>query len=269
MEKDYSKLVGLIGERNRPSGGIKTVHEVIVQCSVNPKTKVLEIGSNTGFTSVQISRLTGAEVTGVDVNVESIAKASQYAKEHKVDASVEFIEASATSLPFDNEVFDIVWASNVTSFIEDKTKAIEEYVRVLKPNGYLVFVPIYYVKEPPAEMVESVGKAIGVKLPVFKKEDWLKMISANSTNDMFSLDLVYEQDYLYHDKVAELDGYIDYQMNKLKEFVSKELLNEMQEKYSEQMFLFNRNLGYAGYSVLLLQKNLVIEDPELFTTYKA
>lgn len=268
MKKDYSTLVGMIGERNRPSGGIKSVHEVIVQCSITSESNILEIGSNTGFTSVQLSRLTGANVKGIDVNVESIAKASQYAREHNVEASVEFIQASATSLPFQDASFDMVWASNVTSFIEDKKKAIEEYVRVLKPNGYLVFIPIYYVKEPPKELVESVGKAIGVDLPVFKKEDWVNIIFANSSNSQGSLDLVYEQDYMYDDKMSELAQYVDHQMNKLKGTIDEALFNEVKGKYAEQMSLFNRNLGYAGYSVLVLQKNSIVEDQELFTTYK-
>ena len=268
MEKDYSTLVGMIGERNRPSGGIKSVHEVIMQCSITSESNILEIGSNTGFTSVQLARLTGATVKGIDVNGESIAKATQYAREHKVEASVEFINASATSLPFEDESFDMVWASNVTSFIEDKNKAIEEYIRVLKLDGYLAFVPIYYVTEPPQDLVESVGKAIGVDLKVYKKEDWINMFFANSANRQGSLDLVYEQDYMYHDKASELVQYVDFQMNKLKGTVDETQFNEVKEKYTEQMSLFNSNLGYAGYSVLVLQKNAIVEDPELFTTYK-
>jgi len=269
MEQDYSTLVGMIGERNRPSGGIKTIHEALVQCSINSNSKILEIGSNTGFTSVQISRLTGANVKGIDVNAESISKAFAYAREHEVEDSVDFIEASATTLPFDNESFDMVWASNVTSFIENKDKAISEYVRVLKPNGYLVFIPIYYVKEPPRDLVESVGKAIGVDLPIFKKEDWIKMIFVNSAKNINSLDLVYEHDYLYDDRTPQLNGYIEHQMNKLKGIIDETQFNEVYKKYSYQISLFNRNLSYAGYSVLVLQKNLINEDPELFTTYSA
>lgn len=56
---DYSSFVGLINERNRPSGGIKTVHTVAVNAFINKNKKVLEIGSNTGFTSVNLALLTG------------------------------------------------------------------------------------------------------------------------------------------------------------------------------------------------------------------
>ena len=49
---DYSGFVSLIDERNRCSGGVKTVHEVIVNSGINRKSNVLEIGCNTGFTSI-------------------------------------------------------------------------------------------------------------------------------------------------------------------------------------------------------------------------
>ena len=53
-EMNYSEFVGLINERNRPSGGIKTIQEVIINARLDEKKKILEIGSNTGFTTVNI-----------------------------------------------------------------------------------------------------------------------------------------------------------------------------------------------------------------------
>lgn len=56
-EMNYSEFVSLINERNRPSGGIKTIQEVIVNARLDEKKKILEIGSNTGFTTVNIGLL--------------------------------------------------------------------------------------------------------------------------------------------------------------------------------------------------------------------
>ena len=54
---DYSNFVSLIDERNRCSGGIRTIQEATLQARLNKESKVLEIGSNTGFTSVNIGLL--------------------------------------------------------------------------------------------------------------------------------------------------------------------------------------------------------------------
>ncbi len=268
-DADYSQLVGIMGERNRPSGGIKTVHEVIVQCSLNANMRVLEIGSNTGFTSVQISRLSGAHVTGIDINDQSIEKAYAYASEHHVDTTVNFINASATELPFDDASFDMVWASNVTSFISNKEKAINEYLRVLKPNGYLVFVPIYYINKPPEELIIRVGKAIGTDLKAYTKKSWLDMINGAFSGNDFTLDLVYDRDYRYHDQELRLEEYIEAQTNKIKGVVPSDAFMTISKRYSDHIRLFNENLKYAGYSTLIFQKNDILEDPELFITYEA
>lgn len=142
-EMNYSEFVGLVDERNRPSGGIKTIQEVIVNARLDKKKKILEIGSNTGFTTVNIGLLTNAKVIGIDVNESSVEKSKLYA--NKMGAkTVAFIKGSALELPFEDESFDLVWCSNVTSFIDDKKQAISEYLRVLKPGGFLAVIPIYY-----------------------------------------------------------------------------------------------------------------------------
>jgi ubiquinone/menaquinone biosynthesis C-methylase UbiE len=229
---------------------------------------VLEIGSNTGFTTVQIARLTQAEVIGLDINDESIEKALMYAKEHGVEKCVEFMKASATDIPYEDESFDLVWASNVTSFIDDKEKAISEYMRVLKPNGFLVFVPIYYVNQPPENLVSKVGEAIGIELDIYKKNDWLDMLANTNVQSGVSVDLVYSRDYRYYDQEEKLSEYITLQLDKIENKVTEEVFKMVNEKYTYQIELFNENLKYAGYSTLILQKNKILEDPELFATYE-
>lgn len=195
---DYSEIVGILDERNRPSGGIKTIQEVCLNSFIKTTSKVLEIGSNTGFTSVNINLLTGSEVTGVDINEISIKNALNY--EQKTGASVEFVTASATSLPFPDSQFDMVWASNVTSFISDKSKALSEYSRVLNYRGYLVLVPIYYTQNPPQEILDSVSQAINSQVEVRDKNHWLEMVSDNFADSEEKFELTYSSDYIYLDQ---------------------------------------------------------------------
>ena len=196
---DYSSFVGLINERNRPSGGIKTVHTVAVNAFINKNKKVLEIGSNTGFTSVNLALLTGCEVVGIDINPESVKKATEYALKMGVQDKVKFICASASKLPFEDNTFDMVWASNVTSFISDKNLAIEEYSRVLKVGGTLAVIPIYYRSKVPADIVKGVSEAIGTEIKEWDKQYWLDLF-LNLKISHAELDLYYNRDFLYEDR---------------------------------------------------------------------
>ena len=264
---DYSKFVGLIKERNRPSGGIKTIHNVAVNALIDDSKEMLEVGSNTGFTSVNMSLLTGCKVLGVDINKESVDEAKRYAKEQGVDRLVSFQKANILELPFPDNSFDIVWCSNVTSFISDRNNAIKEYLRVLKLGGTLVAVPIYYIKQPSKEMVENVSKAIGTEIKVWDKSFWLELFQKVSKAEMIPIELYYANDFRYLDRKEFIPEYVKEIMKKeqLLQFSEEErkLIKKRLEYFME---LFNENLKYAGYSILLYKKRAKYEEMELFLT---
>jgi ubiquinone/menaquinone biosynthesis C-methylase UbiE len=264
-EIDYSEIVAILNERNRPSGGIQSIQSICVNAFILEKSNVLEIGSNTGFTCVNIALLTGANVTGIDINLRSIEKARNYAKEMGVDNKVKFCNASGTDIPFSTELFDLVWASNVTSFINDKKTAISEYVRVLKNRGYLAIIPIYYKKTPPKELIEKVSCAISSNVKVWDKNYWIKLISSVSNN----LELVYQSDWEYYDQAKNLNNYLKiiFTQGKLDEY-SKDEQKLIKKRYKYFISLFNENLKYCGFSVLLFQKRKIKDQLELFTSRK-
>lgn len=264
---DYSQLVSIVKERNRPSGGIKTVHEVAVNAFIDASKKMLEIGSNTGFTSVNMSLLTRCSVLGVDINEGSVKEAMEYAERNGVGNKVKFQIASAIDLPFDDNTFDVVWSSNVTSFVEDKDSATREYLRVLKPGGILVVVPIYYYRDPPIEIVDKVSEAIGAKVHIWDKKFWIDQVENVALKSQNYVELIYESSHQYNDRRDDVDAYVNEIFNKkhLKNFLDVEK-EKLKEKYSNHIRLFNDNLQYAQYSILLFQKRNEIDELELFTT---
>ncbi len=263
---DYSTFVGFIKERNRPSGGIKTVHSVAVNALLNASRKVLEIGSNTGFTSVNLSLLIGCEVIGVDVNEASIAEAQAYAEAQGVHGRVAFLKADATKLPFEDNSFDLVWCSNVTSFISNKEEAISEYLRVLKPGGILVVIPIYYREIPPKDVIEKVSETIGMPLTIRDKKGWKALFETVADKNTQILELFYEEDSVYLDVENDIESYIDILLTGKFSDLTEEQKNQIRERSAYFYTLFNENLKYAGYSILLYQKRGIKDELELFLT---
>jgi ubiquinone/menaquinone biosynthesis C-methylase UbiE len=263
----YSDFVGLVQERNRPSGGIKTVHSVAVNAFIKESTNILEIGSNTGFASVNLSLLTNCSVTGIDINKASVLEARKYATECGVGKRVKFKLANTTKLPFKDSSFDIVWCSNVTSFVKNKHKAIAEYLRVLKKQGYLVAVPIYYNNNPPINIVRNISKAIGNEIDVMSKNDWVKLFKNVALDSGYPLELCYSDNNSYCDCNNNIESYVDY-------ILQKDCMNKFTKRQKEKINkkalyfynLFNKNLKYAGYSILLFQKRCTQEEIELFIT---
>lgn len=264
---DYSSFVGLVDERNRPSGGIKTIQMATINARIDSSSKVLEIGSNTGFTAVNIKLLTNAEVVGIDINQDSIKNSKKYAL--SMGADVNFLKASATDLPFEDHRFDMIWASNTTSFIQNKTEAIKQYLRVLKPGGTLAVVPIYYREVPPKELVDDISTAIASDIEVWSKSDWVDMFVNGASKSDSALELYFEKDFCYEDQRDRIKEYVDYLFSNSESIksMSKKQSEELKERAKYFYNLFNTsNFGYAGFSILLFQKRQATDQMELFTT---
>lgn len=91
--------------------------------------KILEIGCGPGALAGALHRwYPNAEIVAIDRDSEFI----RFAKEH--EPGITFMEGDATSLPFDNDSFDVVISNTVSEHIEP-SRFYGEQIRVLKENG--------------------------------------------------------------------------------------------------------------------------------------
>jgi arsenite methyltransferase len=100
--------------------------------------RVLDLGSGAGTDSLVASQMVGPEgrVTGIDMTPQMLAKARAAAVEMGAD-NVEFVEAEAERLPFEDASFDVVVSNGVIDLIPDKDAVFSELHRVLVPGGRL------------------------------------------------------------------------------------------------------------------------------------
>lgn len=258
-QMSLSELVAYSGEMNKPSGGIKTIHSIIRNAFINQKSTVLEIGCNTGYSSIEIKHLTGADVYGIDTIQRSIELARQNAERRGL--KIKFSRADATKLKFKDESFDVVFCSNVTSFIKNKELAVANYKRVLKKYGFLVAAPIYYLHKPPADLLKKVSKELNAEIKYYAKKDWVKIFE-----DKY-LELCYSEDYKYKTNTPdEIDAYIKNVILKSPVLMhaSKDIKKAIYNKYFKQLTIFNENLKHAGFSILIYRKIPSDYQKELF-----
>lgn len=110
--------------------GRKKVSEIISRYlnEFPPPQKILDVGCGTGFT-LSILKNLGYECTGVDAAVDMV----EIARKENPDITIH--QSDATSLPLNDNTFDVVIAIELLRYIKDSEKAIYEMFRVLKVGG--------------------------------------------------------------------------------------------------------------------------------------
>jgi arsenite methyltransferase len=100
--------------------------------------RVLDLGSGAGTDSLIASQMVGpsGHVTGVDMTPEMLARARAAASEMGA-TNVDFLEAEAERLPFEDASFDVVISNGVIDLIPDKDAVFAELFRLLVPGGRL------------------------------------------------------------------------------------------------------------------------------------
>lgn len=100
---------------------------------------VLDIGCGAGVDTFIAASMVGPEgkAVGIDIIPEMLERAIQNLHETTFK-NVTFQLTSAENLPFTDESFDMVISNGVFNLIPDKTRALAEALRVLKPSGCLM-----------------------------------------------------------------------------------------------------------------------------------
>lgn len=159
--------------RLRPGGKVAT-DWLIANGDFRKDKKVLEVACNMGTTAIQIAQQFGCKVIGIDLDEDALEKARHNIKENELEELVEVQRANATALPFADNSFDVVINEAMLTMLpnEAKEKAIREYFRVLKPNGFLLTHDVVLNTDDVEKVLEDLREAIKVTVTPLSKEDW-------------------------------------------------------------------------------------------------
>lgn len=97
--------------------------------------RALDIGTGTGQFAFYLAEQ-GFEVDGVDLSEKMIAWARE--KAHQSNLEIDFRTGDAEHLDFEDNTFDIVVSRNLLWTLPDPARAIQEWHRVLKPDGRII-----------------------------------------------------------------------------------------------------------------------------------
>jgi len=101
----------------------------------NNGDSVLDVGTGTGWMAIRCAlEMAEGQIIGVDITPEMLAQAALNAENVGVKERIQFALASAMSLPYPDNQFDVVLSSLALHHTK-VGQSLEEMVRVLKPGG--------------------------------------------------------------------------------------------------------------------------------------
>lgn len=142
-------------------GGVAATQRLAELCALEPGQTILNVGSGSGISAAYVVEHYGCRVVGVDILPGMVASAQNWAHERGLAAQMEFRLADAQDLPFDDGSFDAVICESVNVFVPDKPKAIGEYVRVVKPGGFVGLNEAIWLKIPSDQVAAIIIEATG------------------------------------------------------------------------------------------------------------
>ena len=159
---DYFGMLAEIGI-TKHFGSLAATDEMLSLCQVDSASVVLDVGCGIGLTPCYIVDNFGCRVVGVDITPKMIERSIQEAERRRLTDKVEFHVADAQDLSFDDNTFDAVIIESVNAFMLDIDQAFGEYIRVVKPGGYVGMNESTWLAPPRQEDVEyfsSIGATL-------------------------------------------------------------------------------------------------------------
>jgi ubiquinone/menaquinone biosynthesis C-methylase UbiE len=108
---------------------------------------VLDVAAGTGNTAIRAAEA-GAEVVASDLTPENFEAGRREAEARGVE--LDWVEADAEALPFEDAEFDVVTSSFGAIFAPDHQKVADEMIRVCRPGGtigMLNFTPLGLISD--------------------------------------------------------------------------------------------------------------------------
>ena len=114
---------------------------MLERCGFHDGTSIIELGSGPGFvTKLLLDHFPGARVTGVELDPELIADATDYLADY--GDRVSFVHASVAETGLASESFDAAYARLLFQHLPDPVSAATEIRRILRPGAPLVIYDV-------------------------------------------------------------------------------------------------------------------------------
>ena len=138
--------------RQGPGDNNSTAKAYKLAATLPPCPMILDVGCGSGIQTIELAKLSGGKVIGMDNHPPFLEKLSAEVEKAGLAEQVKTVEGSMEELPFSEGSFDLIWSEGAI-YIMGFEKGLKEWKRFLKPKGYIVVSDMSWLeKTPPKEV---------------------------------------------------------------------------------------------------------------------
>jgi cyclopropane fatty-acyl-phospholipid synthase-like methyltransferase len=195
----------------------KDIIELIYKhCTVSNKTRILDLGCGKGAVSIQLAKMFGCNVKGIDIMPEFIAYAQKKAEEHRVDSLCDLVVGDINSAIKNEKAYDIVILGALGDVLGNRLETILKLKETVKPAGHILIDDAYGnngsdEKYPTRDTCLQIFDKARVKLVAEKAIENAELTAMNKFNQEHIINRANELKVLHPEKIAMFDLYIQSQ----------------------------------------------------------
>jgi len=248
IELSYTDFIGLINQWNVLPGSYVTLSKWKHFSGLNKNSKLLEVACTTGFSSRELSLLSGCSGEGFDLSEKSIERAIYNKNRYAPNIKFSYSVADGYKYSTKNKFTHIVVGASL-GFFPDPNKMVQKCITMLKDGGYILASPFYVIKPLPIELIEKARKVFGITPTLISYKEIMKLYN--------KLEIIFEEhNNLVQETEEELNYYcactIDRACDILK-INDKEIYNTMYDRLYEIKKMSNDLRPYQMYTVMVLR----------------
>ncbi|WP_369217078.1 SAM-dependent methyltransferase [Streptomyces flavofungini] len=126
-------------------------------------SSVLDLGSGYGGATRCLAGRFGCRVTALNLSEPQNRRHRARNAERGLDHLIDVVTGSFHDIPWPDHRFDVVWSQEAFCHSGDRARVLREAVRVLRPDGALVFTDTMAAEDASAEALRPVVARLGVE----------------------------------------------------------------------------------------------------------
>ena len=153
------------------AGFLKYTRKAFLKLPRLDNPRILDIGCGSGVPTIELAKLSGGEVTGIDIDQSCLDALNRKIKEENLGNRVKALRLSLSEMKFPDKTFDVIWSEGVVGNIGFET-SLKDWRRLLKQDGYLV---IHYQMSRVAEVrprIPQLGYSLADTVPLPEDAWW-------------------------------------------------------------------------------------------------